>query len=131
MGFRRASLSSSVLIGRIIPMPFVKVAQTSDLDNNSARLVESGGKSIALICADGEYFALDNTCTHVGGPLCEGPVREGTITCPWHAAQFDVKTGKALAGPGVLDRTAGLALHDPGPGSVGQVPGSRPRRAHG
>ena len=80
-------------------MPFVKVAATSDLDNNSARLVESGGKSIALICADGEYFALDNTCTHVGGPLCEGLVREGTITCPWHAAQFDVKTGKALAGP--------------------------------
>jgi nitrite reductase/ring-hydroxylating ferredoxin subunit len=62
-------------------MPYVKVAKTSDLNDNSARLVETGGKSIALICADGEYYALDNTCTHVGGPLCEGPVTGGTITC--------------------------------------------------
>jgi nitrite reductase/ring-hydroxylating ferredoxin subunit len=84
-------------------MPYVKVAKTSDLNDNSARLVETGGKSIALICADGEYYALANTCTHVGGPLCEGPVTGGTITCPWHAAQFDVKSGKALAGPARAD----------------------------
>lgn len=102
MGFRRA-VGLRPGDDYSTEMPYVKVAATSDLDNNSAKLVEPGGKSIALICADGEYFALDNTCTHVGGPLCEGPVSGGTITCPWHAAQFDVKTGKVLAGPARAD----------------------------
>jgi nitrite reductase/ring-hydroxylating ferredoxin subunit len=80
-------------------MPYLKAAKISGLAENSASLAELGGRSIAVICSDGEYYALDNTCTHVGGPLCEGFVAGGIITCPWHAAQFDVKTGRALAGP--------------------------------
>ena len=79
---------------------YVKVAKAGELGENSVRLFEAEGKSIALVNAAGSYYALDNHCTHVGGPLCEGSVDAGAvIVCPWHGARFDVKTGQALSGP--------------------------------
>jgi len=50
---------------------FVKVARTTDIEPGQARLVEVKGKQIALFNVDGEFCALDNTCTHRGGPLAE------------------------------------------------------------
>ena len=54
---------------------------------------------IALFNCDGEYYAIDNDCTHVGGPLCEGELDGYTVTCPWHGAEFNVRTGEVLAPP--------------------------------
>jgi nitrite reductase/ring-hydroxylating ferredoxin subunit len=54
---------------------FVKVANTNEIEPGQARLVDVKGKEIALFNVDGELFALDNTCTHRGGPLAEGEVR--------------------------------------------------------
>ena len=79
---------------------FVKVAQIDDVDANAGKLVMAGGKDIALIRSGDDFFAIDNECTHVGGPLCEGTVSADEITCPWHAARFDLKTGEVLSGPG-------------------------------
>jgi ferredoxin len=42
---------------------------------------------------DGEYYAIDGTCTHRGGPLAEGELAGAVLTCPWHLGQFDVRTG--------------------------------------
>ena len=55
--------------------------------------------AIALFHLGGQYYAIGNTCTHRGGPLCEGEVEGTTVTCPWHGAQFDITTGKNLAPP--------------------------------
>ena len=53
---------------------FVKVANTNEIEPGQTRLVDVKGKQIALFNVDGQVFALDNTCTHRGGPLAEGEV---------------------------------------------------------
>lgn len=53
---------------------FVTVAKTHDIEPSQARLVEVQGKQIAVFNVDGTFFALDNTCTHRGGPLAEGEI---------------------------------------------------------
>ncbi len=77
----------------------IEVAKVGDLDSGQAILVEADGKEIALFNCNGEYYAVDNECTHVGGPLCDGELSGTTVTCPWHGAEFDLKSGEALAPP--------------------------------
>jgi nitrite reductase/ring-hydroxylating ferredoxin subunit len=78
---------------------FVKVARTDELSPGQARLVEAGGKEIALFNVAGRFHAIDNNCTHVGGPLCEGELSGTEVICPWHGAAFDVTTGQVLGPP--------------------------------
>ena len=78
---------------------FVKVANTAEIPAGGAKLVQVNGKEIALFHLDGKFYALDNNCTHVGGPLAEGELQGTTVECPWHGAQFDITTGKALRAP--------------------------------
>ena len=78
---------------------FVNVAKTSALGSQKAISVDVEGQSIALFFIDGEYHAIDNTCTHAGGSLSEGECEGTTVTCPWHGATFDVKTGTVLSAP--------------------------------
>src|SRR5713226_6809574 len=78
---------------------FVKVARTEEVPVGTARMVEVNGKEIALFNVAGSFHAIDNTCTHVGGPLCEGEVEGIEVTCPWHGAVFDVTTGQVLGPP--------------------------------
>jgi nitrite reductase/ring-hydroxylating ferredoxin subunit len=82
----------------------VKVAQTSELSPGSGKVVEADGRSIALFNVEGTFYAIDNTCTHRGGPLGEGELDGESVTCPWHGAKFNVKTGAVThppAGTGV------------------------------
>ena len=78
---------------------FVKVAQTENIPAGQARMVEVNGKEIALFNVAGSFHAIDNTCTHVGGPLCEGELESIQVTCLWHGAVFDVTTGLMLGPP--------------------------------
>jgi nitrite reductase/ring-hydroxylating ferredoxin subunit len=48
---------------------------------------------------DGTFYAIGDTCTHKGGPLSQGKVLDWTVTCPWHGAQFDIRTGNVLTPP--------------------------------
>ncbi|HZI93521.1 MAG TPA: non-heme iron oxygenase ferredoxin subunit [Patescibacteria group bacterium] len=74
---------------------FVKAAKVSDIKPGEARVVECGGKTLALCHVEGKFYALDNTCLHRGGPIGEGFIDGETVTCPWHGWQYDVKTGEA------------------------------------
>jgi nitrite reductase/ring-hydroxylating ferredoxin subunit len=85
---------------------FVKVGMLQDLAPGSAKAVEIAGKAIALYNVDGALFATDNTCPHRGGPLGEGELDAGVITCPWHGFQYDVKSGKCLTNPAL-----GISCH--------------------
>jgi nitrite reductase (NADH) small subunit len=76
---------------------YVKVAQASELEPNHGKLVEVQGKKIALFNVDGKFHAIDNTCTHRGGPLSEGELEGDEVTCPWHGAKFKVSTGEVLS----------------------------------
>ena len=77
----------------------VTVAKQSELKPGQAKCVQAKGCSIALFNIGGAYYAIDDTCPHVGGPLSSGEVEGTTVTCPWHGAQFDVTSGKVLAPP--------------------------------
>ena len=78
---------------------FVKAAKTQDVALGSGKRVEVSGKKIAIFNVDGKYFAIDDTCTHKGGPLSEGGLDGKEITCPWHGAVFDVTNGEVLGPP--------------------------------
>jgi len=77
----------------------VEAARLDELEPGQGKLIEVDDKEIALFNCDGEYYAIDNECTHVGGPLCDGEIDGATVTCPWHGAEFDLKSGEVLAPP--------------------------------
>ena len=81
---------------------FQTVAQISDLDPGEMKLVGLDGEEVVAVTVDGEYFAFGNTCPHAGGPLVDGELSGGIVTCPWHSTPFNVKTGEAQPG-GVTD----------------------------
>lgn len=78
---------------------FIKVATTNELAPGQAKKVEVNGKTIALFNLGGSYHAIDDTCTHRGGPLSEGQVQGDVVTCPWHGAKFKVTSGEVLGPP--------------------------------
>jgi nitrite reductase/ring-hydroxylating ferredoxin subunit len=78
---------------------FVRVAQARDVVPGRPRLVEVEGRQLAVFLLDGAYFALDNVCSHLGGPLCEGEIEGELVQCPWHASSFEIKTGRPVGEP--------------------------------
>jgi nitrite reductase/ring-hydroxylating ferredoxin subunit len=78
---------------------FVTVAQTTDVPPGSIILVDLDDEGVAIANVNGEFYAFDAECTHAGGPLDEGDLEGGTVICPWHGGEFDVKSGKVLAPP--------------------------------
>lgn len=56
-------------------------------------------REVVIFNVKGDFFAVENLCPHRGGPLSEGEISGGVVTCPWHGARFDIKTGKGLKGP--------------------------------
>jgi 3-phenylpropionate/trans-cinnamate dioxygenase ferredoxin subunit len=82
-------------------MADMRVASTSDVAEGQVCVVECDGRSLALSNVAGELYAIDNVCTHDGGPLGEGRLRNGRVICPRHGAAFDARTGKVLTLPAV------------------------------
>jgi nitrite reductase/ring-hydroxylating ferredoxin subunit len=78
---------------------FVKVATTGDRTPEQGKMVEVNGKKIALCNLEGSFYAINDTCTHRGGPLSEGEIEGEQVTCPWHGALFNTKTGEVLGPP--------------------------------
>jgi len=77
----------------------IKVARVGDLASGSGTTVDVEGQHIALFNVQGTFYAIDDTCPHRGGPLGEGELDGATVTCPWHGATFDVKTGEVTGPP--------------------------------
>jgi 3-phenylpropionate/trans-cinnamate dioxygenase ferredoxin subunit len=80
---------------------FVKVASARELPPGGKKLADVDGRPIALFNVDGKFYAIDDVCTHDGGPLAEGQLLGCEIMCPRHGARFDVRTGKPLCMPAV------------------------------
>ncbi len=75
-------------------MPLIKVAHDSDLPLNSVlEIILPNDRPIALCNIAGQIHALDGTCPHRGGPLGQGAINGTSLTCPWHAWDFDCVTG--------------------------------------
>ncbi len=78
---------------------FVEAARKNEIPDQSAICVEVSGKTIAIFNLGGEFYAIDNTCTHRGGPLDEGDIIGEEVECPWHCAKFNIKTGEVTLEP--------------------------------
>jgi len=77
-------------------MAEVKIAQLEEIPENGMVMKEHNGVSVLLARCAGEVHAMDDVCTHSGAPLHEGRLGERGdcfVTCPWHAASFDLRTG--------------------------------------
>jgi nitrite reductase (NADH) small subunit/3-phenylpropionate/trans-cinnamate dioxygenase ferredoxin subunit len=86
---------------------FVTVGRVDDFPPGQGRMVVVSGRHVALFRLGDEFFALDNMCLHRGGPLCEGPIDRGVVTCPWHGWSYEIKTGTMVQDPRV-----GVSKHD-------------------
>ena len=73
---------------------FIRVARAADIPPGTGRHVEVGDHVLAVFHHGGQFFVLDGTCPHQGGPLGEGYLDpDGVVTCPWHAWRFCVRDG--------------------------------------
>ena len=77
----------------------VTVAQGDELAVNQMKLLHVAGRRIVLARTEAGYVAFDDRCTHRGASLAGGTMICGTVQCPWHGSQFDVRTGEVRAGP--------------------------------
>jgi Ferredoxin subunits of nitrite reductase and ring-hydroxylating dioxygenases len=87
---------------------FVQVAKLSEIPDQSAKCVQVEGRSIALFNLGGQFYAIDDTCTHEGGPLSEGLIHGAEVECPWHGAHFNITTGEVTLDPA----TEGVAKYN-------------------
>ena len=75
----------------------ILAGKTSDISSGKMIMVSTDGKDILVTNVDGNYYAMDDTCTHAGASLSEGSLDGSTVTCPWHGSTWDCKTGKMIA----------------------------------
>jgi len=81
----------------------VIVGKASDIPPGKMVKVSVDGKEILVVNADGNFYAMDDTCTHAGASLSEGQYQDSIITCGWHGAQFDCKSGKLAKFPAKIN----------------------------
>ena len=82
---------------------FVQVAKSAEIADGSAKCVEVEGRRIAIFNLGGEFFAIDDTCTHRGGSLSEGTIEGEEVECPWHGARFKIRSGEVTCEPAPQD----------------------------
>ena len=83
-------------------MPREKIGGTDDIQAGNARSYQVGEERIAVCNVSGTFYAINDVCTHDGGPLDQGVLEGAVITCPRHGAKFDVITGEAVQMPAVI-----------------------------
>jgi 3-phenylpropionate/trans-cinnamate dioxygenase ferredoxin subunit len=82
---------------------FVEIAPASELPNGERLFVDLGDRPIVIFNIAGQFFAIGDVCSHDDGPLGDGVIEGHNVVCPRHGAEFDVRTGKAMAMPAVID----------------------------
>ena len=80
---------------------FVTVARVGELPVGGVKVVRMGDQPLALFHLEGGYYAIEDLCTHDGGPLADGVLEGDVIECPRHGARFNVKTGAVLCLPAI------------------------------
>src|SRR3990170_2743560 len=80
---------------------FVRVANTKDIPHSQMREVQIDDENTCLANIDGKYYAINNVCSHEGGPLADGKLEGYEVECPWHNSRFDVRTGEVISPPAI------------------------------
>lgn len=82
---------------------WIDVARVGEIAENESILYDLDDEDIAVYNLDGQYFAIEDRCTHDGGDLASGWVDDGCVVCPRHGARFDIRTGQVMAPPAYED----------------------------
>ena len=82
---------------------YIDIVPTSELPNGERLFFEIEGKPIVIFNIAGQFFSIADVCSHDDGPVGEGDIEGYNITCPRHGAEFDVRTGKVISMPAVVD----------------------------
>src|SRR5262245_37498352 len=82
---------------------YIAVATTAELPNGARKLLEIDGKPLAVFNIAGAFYAIADICSHDDGPVAEGDLEGYEIECPRHGARFDVRNGKVLSFPAIVD----------------------------
>ena len=78
---------------------WITVAKVGELAPGDHRVVDVDGAAVVVFNLGGEYYAIEDVCTHDGGQLTGGTVEGDEIVCPRHGARFSIRTGDALSAP--------------------------------
>lgn len=78
---------------------FITVANKADFESGDRIVVEVRGHYVAVFMVGGNFYAIEDVCTHDDGPLAEGELYGLEIECPRHGARFEITTGKAMSMP--------------------------------
>ena len=78
---------------------YTRVAATSEIQADKLKTVQYKGQAICLANIISKYYAIRNTCTHMGGPLAQGKLQGHVVECPLHGSRFDLTTGEVKRGP--------------------------------
>ena len=84
-------------------LDFVEIAPASELPNGQRLFVDVGDRPIVIFNIAEQYFAIGDVCTHDDGPLGDGDLEGHNIVCPRHGAEFDIRSGKVVQMPAVVD----------------------------
>ncbi len=84
-------------------LEYIEIAPASELPNGERLFVDVGDKTLVIFNIAGQFFAIGDVCSHDDGPVGEGTLEGFNIVCPRHGAEFDVRTGKVMQMPAVVD----------------------------
>jgi nitrite reductase (NADH) small subunit len=85
-------------------MPARTVCPAAELGPGKLRVIEIDSQPVVVRNAGGTLYAIENICPHRGGPIAEGEIRGGAITCPWHDWSFDLASGQNTMNPAATIR---------------------------
>jgi nitrite reductase/ring-hydroxylating ferredoxin subunit len=80
-------------------MAFIEVANVREIPKGTMKSFGAGIWQVLVANVDGKFYAINNYCSHEAWSLSQGTLKGSVVTCPEHGAQFDVITGKCVAGP--------------------------------
>lgn len=87
----------------------IAVGRAADIPAGGNKVIEVGKKDVAVFNVNGEFFAIDDLCPHMGASLSGGHVEDGCVTCPWHYWRFRLSDGAWADSPRV--RTGSYPVH--------------------
>ena len=99
-------------VARVAPVEFVPVARVEDVPPGTVKSVRAGEEEIALANCNGGFYAVQQACIHLQGPLGEGRLDGCVLTCPWHGWQYDVRTGQNEFDLAIQLRTYDVQVED-------------------
>ena len=93
---QRLGVTHAVVDG---PENFTRVAAATEVPDNTMIRAHAGDTDVLIVRQHNRVCALAHSCSHLGGPLSEGTLKDGSVVCPWHGSEFALDEGEVINGP--------------------------------